>query len=198
MRIKPISGFPGYYVTIDGRVLTSRRHKNQFGEDEKWIRKWLKQRKQNSGYLVVYLYKNGKSYTRTVHRLVAEAFLRKKEGCNEINHKDGNKENNRVENLEWTTRSENAKHMHKKGIWKLSEKGLEQLRKNGKKKPSEEAKKKMALKKVSISFETAKAIREEYLKNKTGQNKLAEMFGTNPGTAYRASRNLLKAYDLDS
>lgn len=58
-----------------------------------------------SGYLRVNLRKNKTSYSRYVHRLVAEAFL---EGEGEVNHLDGNRANNAVENLEWTSHQENV------------------------------------------------------------------------------------------
>lgn len=53
------------------------------------------------GYAGVCLSKDGKSYGRLVHRLVAEAFIQRPDGLYEVNHKDENKTNNRVENLEW-------------------------------------------------------------------------------------------------
>ena len=53
------------------------------------------------GYAGVCLSKNGKSYGRLVHRLVAEAFIPLVEGLSEVNHRDEDKTNNRVENLEW-------------------------------------------------------------------------------------------------
>lgn len=65
-----------------------------------------------AGYQVVFLChpKTHKKRTVRVHRLVAEAFLDNPEGKEDVNHKDGNKQNNKVENLEWATRSENMLH----------------------------------------------------------------------------------------
>lgn len=62
------------------------------------------------GYLGVALHKNMKQKTFTIHRLVAIAFLPKIENKTHVNHKDGNKLNNNVENLEWCSQLENNRH----------------------------------------------------------------------------------------
>ena len=62
------------------------------------------------GYLRVRLQKNKKSKHFFVHRLVADAFLEKPIGATQVNHKNGIKTDNRVENLEWVTRQENMEH----------------------------------------------------------------------------------------
>lgn len=61
----------------------------------------------SNGYLHVLLCKNGKYITHNVHRLVAETFIPNPDNLPEINHKDENKENNCVDNLEWCTRKYN-------------------------------------------------------------------------------------------
>lgn len=64
----------------------------------------------NSGYRMVRLTINGKSKGFSIHRLVAQAFLENPNDLPIVNHKDGNKLNNRVDNLEWVTQSENRRH----------------------------------------------------------------------------------------
>ena len=69
-----------------------------------------------SGYKQVNLQKNKKTYGKLVHRLVAEAFIENKNNKKCINHIDGDKLNNRVDNLEWCTYKENAKHAWENGL----------------------------------------------------------------------------------
>ena len=63
-----------------------------------------------------YMYVDIDKRNRAIHRLVAEAFLPAEAGKKEINHKDGDKHNNRVDNLEWCNRSENVKHAYESGL----------------------------------------------------------------------------------
>ena len=76
--------------------------------------KILKGRLSKSGYLQVSIKidETGKFSNRYIHRLVATYFILNPENKREVNHKDGNKENNNVENLEWVTSSENQIHKH--------------------------------------------------------------------------------------
>ncbi len=75
--------------------------------------KILKQNLKSNGYLYVTLYKGKRHRTVTVHRLVAEAFIPNPNNYKEVNHINGIKTDNRIENLEWCTRSENMKHAYK-------------------------------------------------------------------------------------
>ena len=68
------------------------------------------------GYLTVDLYKNGKRSTKRVNRLVAGAFIPNPDNKPEVNHKDGNRHNNTVSNLEWATKLENVKHAWETGL----------------------------------------------------------------------------------
>ena len=68
------------------------------------------------GYSSVNLTRNGEHHLKRVHRIVAEAFIPNPDNLPEVNHKDGDKSNNRVDNLEWTDRSRNQKHAVLNGL----------------------------------------------------------------------------------
>lgn len=70
---------------------------------------------KENGYLVVCLYKGGEKYYKKVHRLVAETFIDNPDNKKEVNHKDGNKRNNVISNLEWVSGKENMAHAVKNG-----------------------------------------------------------------------------------
>ena len=97
---------------------------NQFGEirtlkDSPKLKKYdvLKpQISKRNGYVYQMLYKNGKEKLLRVHRLVAMAFLPNPNNLPQVNHKDGNKQNNSVDNLEWCEQSYNMKHAYKNGL----------------------------------------------------------------------------------
>lgn len=114
-----------YQISNLGRVKSLERTINDNGGIRILKEKILKQSIHYHGYLYVILNKK-KKY---VHRLVAEAFLDNQNNYKEVNHKDGNKQNNRVDNLEWCTRSYNVLHSYKTGLLK-AKKG----EKNGKSK----------------------------------------------------------------
>lgn len=97
--------------------------------------KILNTRLSSSGYLKVQLYKNNQPKTVYIHRLVASSFLDKKSENLEVNHIDGNKTNNNIENLEWVTKSENQIHAIKNNLRKSSPMLGKTGRKNPKSKP---------------------------------------------------------------
>lgn len=76
----------------------------------------LKPRIATSGYYRVELYKSHTKKYFYVHRLVATAFIANPQNKTEVNHIDGNKLNNHIENLEWNTKSENIRHSFKTGL----------------------------------------------------------------------------------
>ena len=70
----------------------------------------------STGYYKIDLRKNNVRKIKPIHRLVAETFIPKSNGYSEVNHKDGNKKNNNINNLEWVTRAENIKHSYATGL----------------------------------------------------------------------------------
>lgn len=79
-------------------------------------KKILKPQLSNCGYLRVELYINGCSYKKSIHRLVAIAFIPNPLFKPQVNHKNGDKTNNNVSNLEWVTESENEKEAYRIGL----------------------------------------------------------------------------------
>jgi hypothetical protein len=110
---KPIKGFETLYqVSSLGRISN--------------YRKVMSIQTMPRGYKTIGLTITGKSHTRLVHRLVAENFIANPEGKPEVNHKDGDKSNNSVSNLEWCTSSENKQHAINTGlkVYNVPTKGL--------------------------------------------------------------------------
>ena len=104
----PRKYFPLYAVSKDGRVKNIKTgHILKPGIDP-------------DGYSIVVLMDNGKRNCVKVHRLVASTFLNNPANKPQVNHKDGNKQNNNVENLEWVTNKENAHHAIATGLWHIS------------------------------------------------------------------------------
>lgn len=105
---KDIKEFDGYQVSNLGRVKSFKRYKEG---------RILSEIPHSLGYLRTRLSKDGGSYTLYTHRLVAEAFVENENNYKEVNHKDLIKKNNKADNLEWVTRSENLKHAVKNTEW---------------------------------------------------------------------------------
>ena len=109
MIVKSIPNTNGkYFVTSDGCII-SRSRKN-------FTDYVLTQRLNSSGYLYVDVKIQGKRKKLLVHRAIALAFLDNPDNKPCVNHKDGNKLNNYVSNLEWCTYSENMKHAVTMGL----------------------------------------------------------------------------------
>lgn len=111
--LKVVDGFPNHIITTGGEVVklsyideAGRRRPTRV----------LTQRVSNDGYLTVKLNHEGVSLTKTVHRLVAEAFIPNPDNKPTVNHIDGNKLNNHVDNLEWATMGEQMTHAYSMGL----------------------------------------------------------------------------------
>lgn len=116
---KPIEGFEGIYeVSNLGRVKSLKRITDEIHHIPCKI---LKPTTNKDGYVRVGMRKNKKQFSKTVHRLVAEAFIPNPNNLPEVNHLDGNKQNNRAENLSWCTAKQNQKHSLEMGLRRASE-----------------------------------------------------------------------------
>ena len=158
---KIIEEFPKYLISNEGRIkiLSTLEDKKVFVKDD--------------GYIATTL-GNGKQSYKYVHRLVAEAFVKNKHNKPQVNHINGIKGDNRAENLEWVTPSENIRHAIDTGLLKY-------------KKKEEEIKKSKYSKweKISSSKLSPEEVIEirvlwEYREYK--QTELADMFNVDPRT----------------
>lgn len=108
---KDIKEYEGLYqVSSLGRVKSLDRTNIKFNRSVPLRGRMLKLNTNIHGYPFVTIYKNGVCRSRTVHRLVAEAFILNPEAKPQVNHINGCKSDNRVDNLEWVTASDNQKH----------------------------------------------------------------------------------------
>lgn len=105
---KDIAGYEGMYqISNLGRVKSLDRYVD-YGYSSAYRKgRVLKEGKATGGYLQVELWKNKKTIQGLIHRLVAEAFIPNPDNLPQVNHKDENKQNNRVDNLEWCTSKDN-------------------------------------------------------------------------------------------
>ena len=115
-KIVDIVGYEGIYaITSHGRVYSYGRDKTKYS-----IGMFKKLYTAKSGYVFVGLNKDKKLKTIKTARLVAIMFIPNPMCKEQVNHIDGNKENNNVDNLEWSTASENMKHAFRIGLKKPS------------------------------------------------------------------------------
>ena len=162
-----INGFDDYSVTEDGRIYSHRRiiNNQHFGG------RFLKKRLNLEGYYKVTLMKNRKPFEKKVHRLIAECFIPNPNNKPCINHKDGNKQNNQISNLEWVTYKENTAHAIKHGLFVFADPNLPRVNRK-------------------LDKEQIKEIFENYQEN--SQNKGLNFFANKFGLSTSAVSNLLK------
>lgn len=108
--MKPIKDFEDYLITEDGIVYNSKGIA-------------LSSKPHPKGYLVARLVKNKKRYHLLIHRLVALTYIDNPLNYPQVNHKDGNKQNNHISNLEWCTNKQNIQHAIDNGLANYSENG---------------------------------------------------------------------------
>lgn len=115
---KDISGFEGYYqVSNLGNVRSVDRYVRSKGKPALQKGVCMKLQVNHKGYYTVILHKESKPYSKIVHRLVATAFIPNPDNLPQVNHKDTNKKNNEVSNLEWCTNQENQDHAKAHGCY---------------------------------------------------------------------------------
>lgn len=103
-----INGYPNYMVSNCGRVKSLNYRGN--GKEH------ILTPSLNKGYLTVILYNSSHRNLKLIHRLVASVFIENPELKPQVNHKNGNKTDNRVVNLEWCTSKENINHAWSTGL----------------------------------------------------------------------------------
>ena len=108
---KDIPKFEGLYQASNFGRIKSLANKSNHKEE-----KILKQRVDHKGYLQLTLYKNNKKINKKVHRLIAQTFISNYNNLPQINHIDGNKTNNNIDNLEWCNNSYNQLHANRMGL----------------------------------------------------------------------------------
>ena len=102
---KDIPNHPGFKARTDGTIIGKRGRP-------------MKGHVDSCGYREVLLSENGKTNNARVHRLMAETFIPNPYNLRDVNHKDGNKLNNDISNLEWVSHSSNVKHAYDNGLEK--------------------------------------------------------------------------------
>ena len=106
---KNIDGFEDEYMVSNlGRVKSIDRKSFDCSKYNFYKGNVLKPQRNRNGYLYILLSRNGHKYYRTIHRLVANAFIRNPLNKREVDHIDTDKSNNVVSNLRWATRKENV------------------------------------------------------------------------------------------
>lgn len=154
-----IQGYEGLYsVTPDGRVWSHPKGTNT--KNGRWLSL------DNSGrYPVVGLTKDGSTKRHSVHRLVAKAYVPNPDSLPQVNHINGNRTDNRAENLEWATASDNCIHAWNTGLQVATEDHKASARKAG-------------YGRRLFSMEQAEDIRAAYASGDMNQYELAAQYNT--------------------
>lgn len=154
-----IQGYEGLYsVTSDGRIWSHPKGTNT--KNGRWLSL------DNSGrYPVVGLTKDGSTKRHSVHRLVAQAYVSNPNNLPQVNHINGNRADNRAENLEWVTSSENRIHAWNTGLQVATEDHKTSARKAG-------------YGRRLFSMEQAEDIRSAYASGRMNQYELADYYNT--------------------
>lgn len=164
----PIPNFENYGISKCGEICSFKK------------KKLLKQGKWGA-YKNVALSKNGKIYYFRVHRLVAATFIPNPKDLPQVNHKDGNKFNNDVTNLEWCTCSYNIKHGYDTGLsksyWKGKSRDTETIEK---------------IRKTKIGTKQ----NEEWIQKRTGNQKGKNHPRATKVAQYDLEGNFIREYDL--
>lgn len=109
--LKEIPGYPGYYLDTHGTLYSDHAYDNK----DRGIHT-LKYSISRKGYYRTCLTVNHKKYTAEIHRLMAITFLDNPNNYSVVNHKDGNKLNNELNNLEWCTQKHNVREARRLGL----------------------------------------------------------------------------------
>lgn len=162
---KPVLGYEDYYeISNEGEVRSLNRtvittNRNSYLRKGKVMSKI----QDKFGYLSVGLTLNSKTKLIKIHRLVALAFISNPENKLTVNHKDGNKLNNNVDNLEWSTYSENSKHAFDNGLNNILDRRYSETKENN---PNSK-----------LTQEQVKEIRNKYVPYTCSAKKLANEYG---------------------
>ena len=169
---KDINDFEGLYqISDDGQVKSlTRPIEDRVGHRYTLSGRILKLNVIKNGYLVVYLSRDGVVYPKYVHALVAEAYIPNPDGLPVVNHKNGNKKDCSVDNLEWATYSSNNQHAYDTGLKpkgsdfynaRLTEQDVKEIRQLGKYTTYEE---------IASKYNVNKATVRDVLLNRTWRN----------------------------
>ena len=114
----PIKGYSDYFICKETtEVLSFKKRKNTVDGTARILKQVNNSKNPNNNYFIVTLVDSaGKRRNRPIHRLMCETFLPNPDDKAHVNHKDGNKLNNQLSNLEWATEQENSQHAVDTGL----------------------------------------------------------------------------------